>query len=71
MTPDRFDEILERLDAVLETTENEEVRHELREVQQLIVGVRWGLPDGVRADVAEELRVETFERGDGDPTDGN
>lgn len=40
MTTDRLDAILDRLEALLEETDDPASRKDIREIQQLVIGVR-------------------------------
>lgn len=45
MTTDRLDAVLERLDDLLDETDDNERRRDLREIQQLVIGARGDLAD--------------------------
>jgi hypothetical protein len=42
MTTDRLDAIIDRLDALLAETDDPESQKDIREIQQLVIGVRAG-----------------------------
>lgn len=50
MERDRLDAILDRLEALLAETDDAEQRRELREIQQLVIGIRENLAPNEEGD---------------------